>query len=549
MRRLLYKVVLYLNGLFWLFLSLASDLKAVPHFRVYPKYVENDIRGMGQTRDTLRISNAEGDAELVWRMEIQIIGEPADSQWVSATVTEGRVDAGQQTISILRMNGRQLANGHYFANLYFTSNDPNRPEWTVPVAGHKDDFPRIAAEWQIPQQGDNTVIDMNRFLGELLWGNEYSFPIVIRNRGSAQLVVDSLVSQNALFRFNPTRFTVDAGAFRQVMVIFSADEIRVNSTTVSSISNVWDPAELNFRIVANVSPVFRFGSPVPDIVMDEDAPECLVADLDTVFISSYGETVYNISGGLGFTYRLARNHEFFIRPRLNWNGVSTFFLTASLGDTAVLRDTFWVTVRPVPDSPGVFDLLAPADEDTLWYDRGDSLFIWQSSIDPDGDIVKYELIIVSSSGDTTIWRNLRDTTFSTLSIFMDNRFTGCINWTVMASDSNLTRQAWSIFRLYLLEGRQGVCDKEEILGQHKIKLFPNPTNGIVCLNLNAKLCEVLKLELLTIDGKVINSYNKMVLSPGNQNIIYNLNSIPNGVYFLRVRSENIDKIFKVRMLK
>ncbi|MBM3325640.1 MAG: T9SS type A sorting domain-containing protein [Calditrichaeota bacterium] len=540
---------LIIVGSMLLSLSLVVRLEAAPHFRVYPRYIENDIRGMGQTRDTLRISNAEGDEDLTWRMEIRILGEPADSGWITATALQGRVAPGQWVTSIVLMNGRNLENGHYFADFFFTSNDPNRPEWTVPVAGHKDDFPRIAAEWQVPQQGDWTVIDMNRFLGELYWGNTYNFNITIRNRGAAQLVVDSLVSQNAYFRLNPARFNLAAGTNRQVQVIFTAEEIRANSTTVTSITNVWDPAEISFRIIATVSPVFRFGSPVADFSMDEDAAERLVADLDTVFISSYAETNYNVSGGLGFTYRLARNRELFVRPRTNWNGVSTFFLSASLGDTVVLADTFIVTVNPVPDPPGAFDLIAPVDDDTLWPDRGDSLFVWQSSTDPDGDAVKYSLFIISPHGDTICWQNLTDTTLSSWAVFLDDRFTGTIEWTVAASDTLLKRQAWSTFRLHLLPGRQPAPLSDRWPNVHGISVFPNPTNGLVCLNVALKSAGFIRLEILSAEGRLIDHTSEGFFPAGRHQFSYNLGSAPSGVYLVKITTMSYNGVFPIQLTK
>ncbi|MBM3329762.1 MAG: T9SS type A sorting domain-containing protein [Calditrichaeota bacterium] len=538
-----------------LFFGTFAGALALPHFRVSPNSLENDIRGQFPTRDTLVINNGEGDEELIWQMEIRIIGEPADSGWIYATVMSGRVAAGRQQISVVRMDGRNLQNGDYYADLFFTSNDPNRSEWTVPAAGHKGTFPRIATNRQVPVQWDFWGFDLNRVHARMYWGETYTTNIQVQNPGSARLVVDSLASQNGYFRFNPAAFQLDPGQSRQVQVIFDAREVGANSTINTSISNAWDPRELNFRIVATVLPVFRLGTPIADLEIDEDAPEVLVADLDSVFVSSYGDTRYDVQVASGFTWRLARNHEFFIRPRPNWNGLSTFYLSAAVGDSLFIADTFAVNVRPVSDAPGPFDLFYPADEETLWIDRyesdryiGDSLFVWQSAFDPDGDTVFYELKVRAANGDSLVWSALTDTTLSTRELFFNERFNGVVEWSVSASDGMLSRDAWSVFRLMLIEGRQE-APRNLLPGSFAAGLFPNPTNGRTHLSLRLDRSATVRIELYDLTGRRIRIFDEARYSPGEHLLALTLDAEPAGLYILRIEAGADTRLLPLLLLR
>ncbi|MFN3821321.1 MAG: hypothetical protein ACK4OO_03220, partial [bacterium] len=86
-----------------------------PEFRVRPSYLENDIRGMFAVRDTLIITN-NGDQGLEWSVEIFLHGNPADTAWITLSRTNGQVDAGGRQLVVVTMRGRNLADGHYYAD-------------------------------------------------------------------------------------------------------------------------------------------------------------------------------------------------------------------------------------------------------------------------------------------------------------------------------------------------------------------------------------------------------------------------------------------------
>ena len=260
-----------------LIFSVVPDVLAIPDFDVHPRNLEGRIDGDRVTRDTMVVDNYDGDEPLIWTLELVAEVEG----WINISLQEGEIPAGRDMRVVVTQDGRELDEGHYYADLNFESNDPTRPEFTVPVIGHTMDYPAIYVGWP-NGWGSWWGIDMNQFMGDLEWGQDTSFTLNVRNIGRAELVVDELNSNDGYWEIEPDAFSVAGNRGQVVRFTFTADEVGPNSTTITSISNAWDPRELYFRIIASVDPVFRMGTPIPDMEIDEDAAETLVADLDSV---------------------------------------------------------------------------------------------------------------------------------------------------------------------------------------------------------------------------------------------------------------------------
>lgn len=456
---------------------LAPALLARPDFDVHPRDIErrldtrDPIEWQGRiidrwSRDTLRIDNSEGhgaNMPLEWRVVVQ----PADQEWVrvyfipgeeeeveEVTELEGVVGVGraQWFVCVQKGNMFDEQNPHQFVDLFFTSNDPTREEYIVPIAGHIAPYPIIETSW--PQVNNNPWggwwgINMNWIFGEMYWGEEYSFNLNIQNRnnggrGGEQLVVEEIVSDNGFWTIEPASFNVDPGRAQRVTFTFSAESVDANGANIFSISNAWDPRELGFRIVCDVLPVFVVDSPIPDWNIEEDSEEFLVADLDTVFKSSSRGVVYEaITPGLNS--RIERNGEFFITPQRDWFGLSESIVNASNGEET-LADTFVVIVEPIADAPAAFDLISPADGEEVQWNSQDTMFVWQESEDVDGDEVLYTLMLragerlLDSSGIT-------ETSFPIWIVnqLIDIAEEGDVSWTVEATDGEFTVNASSTY--------------------------------------------------------------------------------------------------------
>lgn len=516
-----------------------------PDFDVRPRNIENALGGLLR-RDTLVVDNYDGDADLTWNLEVQAEVEG----WITAEPAEGNVAPGRATIVVVRQDGRQLDPGHYYANLHFTSNDPTRPEYDVPVAGHTTEFPRIEAFWRNPEDGEWWGIDMDRVVGAMEWGRSYSFNLTIGNRGSAPLDCDTIVCSNGYFTISPGDFNLDANRNRQVQVTLRAVEVGGNAGAITSVSSAWDPRELNFRITATVLPVFRRGGAVPDLTIDEDAAETLVADLDTIFVSSDAGTVINVAAGAGLQTRLARNKELFIRSRPNWNGRAGMILTATLGDS-VLADTVEVTVNPVADPPDPFDLIAPYDGDTLYFDGGDSLLVWQSAPDPDLDTVHYTLRVRQSGIVEPVLsvNDLTDSTFALRGLYYQPDLAGEFTWTVTAEGGGLQRSAWSVFTFNLIAGRQSAPSDPLPVEHGLVSVYPNPFNLITAVEVSLQRMAVGDITVMAPDGRVVKLIHSGLIAAGKSRFIWDGAGAASGQYLLVIELDGRRRVHPLILVR
>lgn len=518
---------------------------ARPDFSVHPRTIEENINDRRQTIEVWS-ENFNGDERLQWALEVEAEVE----DWLSAFPREGQVNPGGRQMIRVTLDGRNLEDGHYYGFLNFTSNDPTREEYTVPVAGHTLPYPRIEPSWP-GEWGEWWGIDLDRAFDVMVWGESYTINLTIINRGSAELVVEDILSSNGYFEFDTTEFTLAAGRNRIIRMTFNARDIGPNNTTITSISNAWDPLELEFRVVATVVPVFRMRTPLPDTSFDEDV-RTLIADLDTVFISSDRGVQYEVPSAEGLIYEIARDGEFHLRSRPNWNGESEVIVTATVEDST-LSDTFNVVVNSVPDPPEPFDMYYPFDGDTLHMEFDDTLFVWQPSVDPDADTVLYKLVIQVEGGDVFIWEDIGDTTYSTealIEVFdWDQGGGGDFSWTVIATDGELERDAWSTFYNYLAPN--AVFDRDDVLPQsHRlVEAFPNPFNGVVAIHVNLDRATNLNLAIFDMQGRMVHQIVKNRMEAGGYNFTWSPVSPGSGKYLVKATTGQEAQVLPVVLIR
>ncbi|MCF7811364.1 T9SS type A sorting domain-containing protein [bacterium] len=528
--------------------SLSTNLYAFPDFNA--RVLHSSHRSIQHrlsyhnTIDSIYIDNS-GDENLEWELELV-----AEGNWISINSTEGTVEPNGRNWVVVTQNGSDVNEDYVTADLNFTSNDPTRREYNMPVIGWKINYPRIDVSW--PEAwGEWWGIDMNNFIDNLEWGNEYEFEITITNRwGGARLEVEDLPCNNGYFTFEPTEFSVNNNNTAQVTVTFTAEEVGYHTATITSVSNAWDPQELAFRIVCDVASIFRLECPMPNIYMDEDDAEFLVADLDTVFLSSSRGVNYQVVAANGMNPRIERDGSFYISPRLNFFGTSDVIISASFQDST-LTDTFSVFVNPLPDPPATFDLIAPSDSAVIHPTEFDSLFIWQASSDPDGEIVYYDLTITNVENQTSItFSDLRDTTYSTLMLseVMDVEAGGFFNWYVTARDSSHEVQSWSVFTNRLAP--LGVDDYVNIPVTAKFaEAYPNPFNSSLNVRVNLKLKSDLAIRIFDMRGRMVSEIFNDMCNDGISSFSWNALTVPSGSYIVSIHSSDRYEVIPVTLSK
>lgn len=526
-------------------LTLAVEVFARPDVRIRPRNLESRINNVMAARDTLIVYN-DGDEQLTYSLEVVYIDEV--EEWLQVSRVEGAVNPGGNQRVVVVQHNRDLDPGSYLIQIIFETNDPTEPEVIVPVLGHTRNYPRIAVNWN-QNMGEWWGVNMNYFIDPIVWGETYSFNLRISNTGSDELVIDELISNDGHWTIEPASFSLDPNSFRNVQFTFISYDVGGNATTITSSSNAWDERELYFRITADVIGVFRKGSSIPDLEMEEDSEELLIARLDTVFVSSDRAIEYQFSQTPGLSFRVARNTELFVQPHRNWNGSEEVQVWVTK-DEETLSDTFRVTVHPVPDPPSPFDLMHPNDSDTIRWDMNESYFIWQSSDDPDGDDVNYSFILRWGDDSEQRWDDLSDTSFSFNALadiedFSDGRE---FSWTVTASDGELERSAWSEFTNYIVS----LSVKDDILPLQDfniIDIYPNPFNSSLTIKLEFVKPNHFSVKVFDLNGRKVGEILTNKYSAGTHVISWQPEHIGSGVYLLKMQSDVETKFQKVIFIR
>ncbi len=521
-----------------------EDSIAIPDFDVHPRTIEVLLTWAGVNVD-LEVEN-DGDENLLWEITID---EDAED-WIlfrENSPRSGAIQPGESVDVLIKLTSRDIDEDHVYTNLLFESNDPTREEYEVPVAGHTVGYPRIVAGWT-EGWGAWWGIDLNLVFDEINWGQIYDTTFVIANLGGADLEVADINSNNGYFEIEPTEFGLEGWTNRLVHVIFNAEEVDYNVATITSESNAWDPRELNFRIIANVSPVFRRMVAIPDFVREEDAVELLVSDLDTIFVSSDNSVEFEVVQSNGLNNRITRGGELFIQPVENWNGISEVIVNATLEDS-VIADTFIVEVIPIPDPPDYFDLIAPEDGIEIHIFDTDTAFVWQIAEDPDEDTVHYEItIVLVDDGESLTWTDIENNWISTeilLELVEIDESTKSFTWTVNATDGDFTVDAWSTFTNSVTPSSVKIT--EELLPDRYgiIGIYPNPFNGYTTILLNTHIKESIVLTLHNLSGRRMSNIYSGVLSAGINRLSWRPQGIPSGQYLLRFKSDENYHTFPV----
>lgn len=453
---------------------------------------------------------------------------------------------------------KDLPPGEHLATIRFNTNDPTKVDgiMDIPINGHTNNFPSIDASWPDEWGARWWGFDMMAIYDKIVWGEKYTAAFNVINRGSAPLS-GKLVVNNGWFTLSPDTFNLpNRDNSVRVIATYFAGDMNAQGGVITSESNNWDPGELNFRItVGKAEPVFKKGKALwGDVVnglpaimpINEDGAEELVARLDSIFICS--DPLIKYAGtGEGITTRTLRTHDLMVKGKKNWNGETLLTVTATLGDS-VLSDSIIVMVAPIPDPPGRFDLLSPSEMDTLNLDE-DTLFCWQSSVDPDGDDVTYSLTL--SIGDLdTVFTGLADTSFPTavLAEIYPLETGGEFKWTVSATDGEHTTEAWSVFTNYLpdpIAVGQTILPEELSLSS----VYPNPFNSSLTVRLNLIEPTDVDITIFDVFGRQVTRLASETNLMGRKSFVWDPSGLVSGEYIVKVQAGKQSVIHKVVMIR
>jgi hypothetical protein len=234
-------------------------------------------------------------------------------------------------------------------------------------------------------------------------------------------------------------------------------------------------------------------------------------------------------------------------PDQDYNGADTLQLIVSDGlssDSAL----FVVNVISVNDAPSAFDLLKP--EDSFVVDDIESVYFeWESSDDPDGDMLQYMMHVSRQDG-------VRDTSVS-CSENTNYSFNGITFlesgrdylWWIEVTDGLVTVSSdtlsFQVSQLTYLTGDLQTIPTEFRLHQN----FPNPFNPTTTIAFALPRTGHVSILIYNVLGQKMATLVDALKPAGNHRVTFDALDLPNGTYFYMIRCGSFQQIRKMTLRK
>ncbi|MBM3330140.1 MAG: choice-of-anchor D domain-containing protein, partial [Calditrichaeota bacterium] len=227
----------------------------------------------------------------------------AETYWFGYDPTEGELDAGGDQNVVVTLSAEGLVEGDYEGVLMIFSNDPASPQVDVNVLLHVTGAPVMEATWD-EAAGFPDIMDWDQWdarFPDLFTGGPYSIPVTIENTGTANLVVEDIVSDDDNFYADPRSFELGAGEATVVNFILDAAEDGEHAGTMTFVSNAGNNDDIAIAMHGTTS------AP-PEIGVD---PQAIETDMITGEVQ---EHVINVSNGGQAPLRWTTDSEIISEP-------------------------------------------------------------------------------------------------------------------------------------------------------------------------------------------------------------------------------------------
>lgn len=95
-----------------------------------------------------------------------------------------------------------------------------------------------------------------------------------------------------------------------------------------------------------------------------------------------------------------------------------------------------------------------------------------------------------------------------------------------------------------ISSNQAIVGLEELILNNRIQIFPNPAHQIISIAVNQNAGDLLSFELLDVTGRVIKTFTHNEAVSSQQTISLNIQTISEGIYFLKITGSNNISITK-----
>lgn len=212
---------------------------------------------------------------------------------------------------------------------------------------------------------------------------------------------------------------------------------------------------------------------------------------------------------------------------------------------------YTVMVANVNDPPGPFGLVSPPNDTTLNFIGSDPAvhFVWQVSVDPDLDTVRYTL-----ETDTTNTFNspaLRDTLVGTATskTLTFPRHSASYYWRVIASDGQMTITS-SEYRRVIVTFTTPVKEGKRPEGEYGLEQnFPNPFNPATNIVYAIPKSGYVRLAVYNLLGQEVALIFEGVQNAGAHELEFKNSELPSGIYFYRIMADDFVETKKLTILR
>jgi hypothetical protein len=297
---------------------------------------------------------------------------------------------------------------------------------------------------------------------------------------------------------------------------------------------------------------------IDDVVVEEDQGRFDIVDVRPLFRDPDGDALqYNFVGAPPQARFAFDGTMLFMNPEANFNLPNAVRVTVTATDGAANANiAFNLTITPVNDRPEPFSLTAPADGTVLLRDTTD--FVWERSVDVDGDQVGYLLTFtfIDAPIDTTIiYGPLANPilTLTTLDSLVERYGLGDslrIRWWVESTDGRLTRLSNQRWRVVIpppdrVGDEGGMIPNEVVLDQN----YPNPFNPETHITFSLPISSQVRLAVLDSRGRIVAELADGTFEPGRHELIWDAGSNPAGIYLFILDTGGNRRIIKGALLK
>lgn len=290
---------------------------------------------------------------------------------------------------------------------------------------------------------------------------------------------------------------------------------------------------------------------IEPIEFDEDDEQRMIADLDDYVSDPDGDQLrFDYIELEGLSVNITGEHELYMQPDENWNGITEIVIAADDGNEGSVTDTISITVNSINDLPSEFELVSPADSAVV-VDYPNVEFTWQRSIDTVEDSsITYNLLLHFNDEDHW-FRNLEGTIHSVSreNLSLDPALPTEILWQVWANDGTDSLASERQFQLTVaplsVSESVGLMPENVSLGP----VSPNPFNSSVTIGYQLPRQAYMTLSIYDINGRQVAELLNGEVKAGYHSAVWNGTTYPAGIYFCRMGSEGFAKSTRILLVK